>query len=163
MSLTSIIITIAVIGALIVFGVPLYVVIKRNRIALESKDEAVQEPTVTAEVTPVNDGPQLAEQPVLTSGPISVGLPVPEVKPAGKRRAPGGRIEPKKETKRTAKKPAEKKAPAKSRKKKDEVEPVLSKEFASKHGLRISDTETKATKKTTKKTTKATKKTTKTK
>ena len=155
MSGTTIIMIIAAVVALFVFGIPLYVVRKRNKVAIENNSEPEQETSITAEVTPVNDGPQLTQQPVLSTGPITVDMGAPAEKPARKRRTAGTKTETTKETKRTTKKPAEKKAPARTRKKKDETQPVLSKEFAVKHGLKISDTEKKTTKKSSKKTTKA--------
>lgn len=144
---------VAIIVALIVFGIPFFAVRRRNKIAIENS-EAEPEPSITAEITPVNDaGPQLTQEPAITSGPIAVDPnPVPPVKPARKRRAPGVKIELKDEPKRTTKRIS----------KKTKVAPgqVLSKEFALKHDLHLSDEKpVKKSTKTTKmvKTTKSTK------
>ena len=148
---------VAIIVALIVFGIPFFAVRRRNKIAIENSEDE-PEPSITAEITPVNDTPQLTQQPILSTGPITVDVAKP-AKPARKRRAPGVKIELKGEPKRTAKRTAKKNT--------DEPGPILSKEFALKHGLRLSDekpakksTKTTTTGKSTK-TTKTTKTTTK--
>ena len=74
---------------LVVFGIPLYVVRRRNRIQVEEPEQ--EQPSV--EVTPVNDaGPQLTQEPAITSDAIAVSSnpvplmnPVPSVKPVRKR------------------------------------------------------------------------------
>lgn len=74
---------------LVVFGIPLYVVRRRNRIQVEEPEQ--EQPSV--EVTPVNDaGPQLTQEPAITSdmitvnsAPVPVMNPVPSVNPVRKR------------------------------------------------------------------------------
>lgn len=80
---------IALAAILVVFGIPLYVVRRRNRIQVEEPEQ--EQPSV--EVTPVNDaGPQLTQEPAITSDAIAVSSnpvplmnPVPSVKPVRKR------------------------------------------------------------------------------
>ena len=80
---------IALAAILVVFGIPLYVVRRRNRIQVEEPEQ--EQPSV--EVTPVNDaGPQLTQEPAITSdmitvnsAPVPVMNPVPSVNPVSKR------------------------------------------------------------------------------
>ena len=80
---------IALAAILVVFGIPLYVVRRRNRIQVEEPEQ--EQPSV--EVTPVNDaGPQLTQEPAITSdmitvnsAPVPVMNPVPSVNPVRKR------------------------------------------------------------------------------
>lgn len=80
---------IALAAILVVFGIPLYVVRRRNRIQVEEPEQ--EQPSV--EVTPVNDaGPQLTQEPAITSDAIAVSSnpvplmnPVLSVKPVRKR------------------------------------------------------------------------------
>lgn len=156
MSGEAIITLIAVAVILVVFGIPLYVVRRRNRIqAGEPEQEQFSE-----EATPVNDaGPQLTQEPAITSGPFAMeSNPVPTVKPATRNRVekkttvapvvdrkPARRSNPKTDTPTKELKKALKEAAAM-----DKNAPVLSKEFASKHGLKLDEKKTKSTKKTTK-------------
>lgn len=74
---------------LVVFGIPLYVVHRRNRNQIEEPEQ--EQPNM--EVTPVNDAaPQLTQEPAITSDAIAVSSnpvplmnPVPSVKPVRKR------------------------------------------------------------------------------
>jgi len=139
---------IAAIAIILVFGIPLYAVLKRNKITLE--DDEPQSTTVDMEVTPVNDaGPKLAQDPVITSAPISAEPAAPKKrerkstavsKVAKTEKTPKAPKAPK-----TTKKTSAKNMPAK---KKDEM--ILSKEFASKHGLKLPDTDAKPAKRTKK-------------
>lgn len=87
MSGDAIITLIAIAVILVVFGIPLYVVRRRNRIQVEEPEQ--EQPSV--EVTPVNDaGPQLTQEPAITSdmitvNPVPVMNPVPSVNPVRKR------------------------------------------------------------------------------
>ena len=89
MSGEAIITLIALAVIFVVFGIPLYVVRRRNRIQVEEPEQ--EQPSV--EVTPVNDaGPQLTQEPAITSDMITVNPapapvmnPVPSVNPVRKR------------------------------------------------------------------------------
>lgn len=89
MSGEAIITLIALAVILVVFGIPLYVVHRRNRNQAEWPDQ--EQPV--AEIAPVNDaGPQLTQEPAITSDTIAVNPtpapvmnPVTPVKPARKR------------------------------------------------------------------------------
>lgn len=80
---------IALAAILVVFGIPLYVVRRRNRIQVEEPEQE----QASVEATPVNDaGPQLTQEPAITSdtivvnsNPVPLMNPVPSVKPVRKR------------------------------------------------------------------------------
>ena len=80
---------IALAAILVVFGIPLYVVHRRNRNQAEWPDQ--EQPV--AEIAPANDAaPQLTQEPAITSDAIAVSSnpvplmnPVPSVKPVRKR------------------------------------------------------------------------------
>ena len=80
---------IALAAILVVFGIPLYVVHRRNRNQAEWPDQ--EQPV--AEIAPANDAaPQLTQEPAITSDMITVNSnpvplmnPVPSVKPVRKR------------------------------------------------------------------------------
>lgn len=158
MSGEAIITLISVAVILVVFGIPLYVVRRRNRIQAEEPEQ--EQPSV--EATPVNDaGPQLAQESVITSGPIAVEPnPVPPVKPAVRRRVEKkATVAPVVEKKPTRRSKPKTDIPSKELKKAlkevadmDKTKPVLSKEFALKHGLKLDEKKAKTSKKTTKST-----------
>lgn len=162
MSGEAIITLIAVAVMLVVFGIPLYVVRRRNRI---QADESEQE-QFSVEATPVNDaGPQLTREPVITSGPIAMDPnPVPPVQPARRRAEKKATVAPvveKKSTRRSKPKTdilsKELKKALKEKALKevaviDKNMPVLSKEIASKPGLKVDEKKTKTIKKTAKST-----------
>lgn len=85
----AIITLIALAAILVVFGIPLYVVRRRNRIQVEEPEQE----QASVEATPVNDaGPQLTQEPAITSdtivvnsNPVPLMNPVPSVKPVRKR------------------------------------------------------------------------------
>lgn len=85
----AIITLIALAVILVVFGIPLYVVRRRNRIQVEEPEQE----QASVEATPVNDaGPQLTQEPAITSDTIVVNPapaplmnPVPSVNPVRKR------------------------------------------------------------------------------
>lgn len=85
----AIITLIALAVILVVFGIPLYVVRRRNRIQVEEPEQE----QASVEATPVNDaGPQLTQEPAITSdtivvnsNPVPLMNPVPSVKPVRKR------------------------------------------------------------------------------
>ena len=91
MSGEAIITLIALAVILVVFGIPLYVVHRRNRNQAEWPDQEQEQPNM--EVTPANDAaPQLTQEPAITSDAIAVSSnpvplmnPVPSVKPVRKR------------------------------------------------------------------------------
>ena len=80
---------IALAAILVVFGIPLYVVHRRNRNQAEWPDQ--EQPV--AEIAPANDAaPQLTQEPAITSdmitvnsAPVPVMNPVPSVNPVRKR------------------------------------------------------------------------------
>lgn len=157
MSGEAIITLIAVAVILVVFGIPLYVVRRRNRIQVEEPEQ--EQPSV--EVTPVNDaGPQLTQEPAITSAPIAVDPnPVPPVQPARRRVEKKATVAPVVEKKSTRRSKPKTDIPSKELKKAlkeaasmDKNAPVLSNEFALKHGLKLDEKKTKTTKKTTKST-----------
>ena len=116
MSGETIITLIAVAVILVVFGIPLHVVRRRNRIQVDEPEQ--EQPSV--EATLVNDaGPQLTQEPAITSAPIAVDMtPVPPVKPATRPRA---------ETKATVAPVAEKKATRTRKPKTDSYEKQVKK------------------------------------
>lgn len=157
MSGEAIITLIAVAVILVVFGIPLYVVRRRNRIQAEEPEQ--EQPSV--EATPANDaGPQLTQEPAITSAPIAVDPnPVPPVKPARRRVEKKATVAPVVEKKATRRSKPKTDTPSKDLKKAlkevanmDKNAPVLSKDFALKHGLKLDEKKTKTTKKTTKST-----------
>ena len=160
MSGEAIITLIAVAVIFVVFGIPLYVVRRRNRIQVEEPEQEQEQPSV--EATPVNDaGPQLTQEPAITSGPIAVDPnPVPPVKPAVRKRVEKkATVAPVAEKKTTRRSKPKTDVPSKELKKAlkevadmDKNAPVLSKDFALKHGLKLDEKKTKTTKKTTKST-----------
>lgn len=144
---------------LVVFGIPLYVVRHCNRIQVEEPEQEQEQPTV--EVTPVNDaGPQLTQEPAIASDTITVDPnPVPPVQPARRRVDKKATVAPVVEKKSTRRSKPKTDIPSKALKKAlkevaemDKTKPVLSKEFASKHVLKLDEKKTKTTKKTTKST-----------
>lgn len=168
MSGEAIITLIAVVVILVVFGIPLYVVRRRNRV----QGEDTEPMTSSMEVTPVNDvGPQLTQEPAITSGPIAVDPnPVPPVKPARSRAEKKAKVAPVAEKKTARRSKPKTDIPSKDLKKAlkevagmDKNTPVLSNEFALKHGLRLDEKKTKTAKKTTKSTKTVKKSATKTK
>lgn len=159
MSGEAIITLIAVAVILVVFGIPLYVVRRRNRIQVEEPEQEQEQPSM--EVTPVNDaGPQLTQEPSITSATIAVDPnPVPPVQPARRRVEKKATVAPVAEKKPTRTRKPKTDVPSKELKKAlkevadmDKAKPVLSKEFALKHGLKLDEKKTKTTKKTTKST-----------
>ena len=157
MSGEAIITLIAVAVIFVVFGIPLYVVRRRNRIQTEEPEQEQS----NMDVTPVNDaGPQLTQEPAITSGPIAVDPnPVPPVKPTRKRVDKKATVAPVTEKKNTRRAKPKTDIPSKELKKAlkevadmDTTKPVLSKEFAMKHGLKLDEKKTKTTKKTAKST-----------
>ena len=144
------------------FGIPLLVIRRNNRIQSEDSDSEPSGVSATLEVTPVNDaGPQLTQEPAITSGPIAVDPnPVPPVKPAVRRRVEKkATVAPVAEKKPTRRSKPKADVPSKELKKAlkevadmDKAKPVLSKDFALKHGLKLDEKKTKTTKKTTKST-----------
>lgn len=157
MSGEAIITLIAVAVIFVVFGIPLYVVRRRNRIQVEEPEQ--EQPSV--EATPVNDaGPQLTQEPAITSAPIAVDPnPVPPVQPARRRVEKKATVAPVVEKKSTRRSKPKTDIPSKALKKAlkevaemDKTKPVLSKDFALKHGLRLDEKKAKTTKKTTKST-----------
>lgn len=157
MSGEAIITLIAVAVIFVVFGIPLYVVRRRNRIQVEEPEQ--EQPSV--EATPVNDaGPQLTQEPAITSGPIAVDPnPVPPVKPARRRVEKKATVAPVAEKKTARRSKPKTDIPSKALKKAlkevaemDKTKPVLSKEFATKHVLKLDEKNTKTAKKTTKST-----------
>ena len=152
MSGEAIITLIAVAVILVVFGIPLYVVRRRIR----TQDEWPEQEQPRMEVTPVNDaGPQITQEPTITSATIAVDPnPVSPVKPARKRTEKKATVAPVTEQRRSKPKTD---IPSKELKKAlkevaDMDKPVLSKEFALKHVLKLDEKKTKTTKKTTKST-----------
>ena len=159
MSGEAIITLIAVAVILVVFGIPLYVVRRRNRIQVEEPEQ--EQPSM--EVTPVNDaGPQLTQEPAITSALIAVDTnPVPPVQPARRRVEKKATVAPVVEKKTTRRSKPKADIPSKALKKAlkemtvkevaemDKTKPVLSKDFASKHDLKLDEKKTKTTKKTT--------------
>jgi len=157
MSGEAIITLIAVAVIFVVFGIPLYVVRRRNRIQVEEPEQE----QLSVGATPVNDaGPQLTQEPAITSGPIAVDPnPVPPVKPARRRVEKKATASPVAEKKTARRSKPKTDIPSKELKKAlkevadmDKAKPVLSKEFALKHGLKLDEKKTKTTKKTTKST-----------
>lgn len=157
MSGEAIITLIAVTVILVVFGIPLYVV--RRRIRIQAEEPEQEQPSM--EVTPVNDaGPQLTQEPAITPATIAVDLnPVPPVKPARRRAEKKATVAPVVEKKSTRRSKPKTDIPSNALKKAlkevaemDKAKPVLSKEFASKHDLKLDEKKTKTAKKTTKST-----------
>ena len=172
MSGEAIITLIAVAVILVVFGIPLYVVRRRNRIQVEDGEAEPEQGSIAMEVTSVNDSePKLAQEPSITPGPltqepsITAGpfavdmTPVPPVKVVRKRADKKATVAPVAEKKPTRTRKPKTDVPSKELKKAlkevadmDKAKPVLSKEFALKHGLKLDEKKTKTTKKTTKST-----------
>lgn len=161
MSGEAIITLIAVAVILVVFGIPLYVVRRRNRIQVEEPEQEQEQEQPSVEVTPVNDaGPQLTQEPSITSATIAVDPnPVPPVQPARRRVEKKATVAPVVEKKNTRRSKPKTDIPSKALKKAlkevaemDKTKPVLSKEFATKHVLKLDEKKAKTTKKTTKST-----------
>ena len=115
MTETTIITILAIVAMVLVCGIPLYTVLKRNRITIEDDEETEEKPSVSMEVTPVNNSepePQLTQEPAVTSVPV-----VSDVPKVGKKRTT--------RTKGTNVKKVEKKAPAKKTVKKETGKPKL--------------------------------------
>lgn len=152
MSGETIIAIIAVLFAVIVFGIPLYAVRRRNRIQVEEAEpetehivESTTEPSTeqadepSEEIPPVVNEPKLTQVPAVTTEPIPVN-PAPTT--------PVKRVE-KQETVApvTKKKTVRKRKPNSEAASNDKVKPVLSKEFAIKHLLKLDDKKGKTAKK----------------
>lgn len=161
MSGEAIITLIAVAVILVVFGIPLYVVRRRNRIQVEEPEQEQEQEQPTVESTPVNDaGPHLTQEPAITSDPIAVDPnTVPPVQPARRRVEKKATVAPVVEKKATRRSKPKTDTPSKDLKKAlkevanmDKNAPVLSKDFALKHGLKLDEKKTKTTKKTIKST-----------
>ena len=162
MSGEAIITLIAVAVILVVFGIPLYVVRHRNRTRYEWPEQ--EQPRM--EVTPVNDvGPQIMQEPTITSTPFAVvPNPVPPVQPAHRHVEKKATVAPVVEKKSTRRSKPKTDIPSKELKKAlkekalkevadmDKAKPVLSKEFASKHALKLDEKKTKTAKKSAKST-----------
>lgn len=166
MSGEAIITLIAVAVILVVFGIPLYVVRRRNRIQFEESEQ--ERPNM--EVTLVNDvSPQNTQGPAITSVLIAVDPnPVSPIKPARKRAKKKATISSVSE-KKTAQRSKSKTGNTGKTIKKDLKEvadmdknaSVISNDFVLDPGLKLDKKQNKTNKKTTK-TTKSNKKTTKT-
>ena len=164
MSGETIIAIIAVIIAVIVFGIPLYAVRRRNRIQVEEAEEETEhvaesstEPSTEQAGEPAEENHQFANEPKLTQVPAVTTEPIP-VNPVPA--TPVKRVE-----KQAAVVPAAKKNTVRKRKpnseaadkalkkslgefaSNDEKKPVLSKEFANKHLLKLDDKKGKTAKK----------------
>lgn len=164
MSGEFIIAIVASIVAVIVFGIPLYVVRRRNRIQSEDAEpetehvvESSTEPSTeqagepAEEIPPFANEPKLAQVPAVTTEPIPAN-PAPNtpakrvekqatVAPVAKKKT-ARKSKPNSETaEKTLKKALGEFASA------DKVKPVLSKEFANKHLLKLDDKKGKTAKK----------------
>lgn len=159
----AIFILIALAVILVVFGIPLYVVHRRNRNQGEWPDQ--EQPV--EEIAPANDvAPQLTQEPAITSGPIAVNPvpapvmnPVPSVNPVRKRAEKKATAAPVTEKKTAHRSKSKAGNHGKTSKKSltevaemDKTKPVLSKEFVSKHVLKLDEKKSKTAKKTTKST-----------
>lgn len=159
MSGEAIITLIAVAVILVVFGIPLYVVRHRNRIQAEE----VEAEQSNEEASSMNaTEPRLTQEPAVTSGPVAVDPspvppvnlnPVPPVKPARRRVEKKATAAPVAEKKTTRRSKPKADIPSKALKKAlkevadmDKSKPVLSKEFATRKGLRLDEKKTKTTK-----------------
>lgn len=157
MSGEAIITLIALAVILVVFGIPLYVVHRRNR----THDVWPDQEQPVAEIAPTNDAaPQLTQEPAITSdtiavNPVPVMDPVPPVKPGRKRAEKKATVAPATE-KKTARRSKPKSGNAGKDTKKtltetagaDKGTPVLSSGLASK----LDEKKIKTTKKTAKST-----------
>lgn len=149
--------------AVILFGVPFYLVRRRIRSQIEQGEPATEQepeqPTVHMEVTPVNDSePKLTQEPAITSATIAADPnPVSPVKPARKRTAKKAATEEKK-----AEKPAKAKKEKKVTKTEKKAKPTKT-EKKSKPAKSTSDDVKITVKDPAKPTRKSTKKTTKSK
>ena len=143
MSEGTIIIIVAAILGLIAFGLPLYSIIKSNRkaraamsddpIPEETTPVPTPETTIEMEVSPANTIPEPPFEPATIEVPAAGEVPT-EKKGTSRKKAA------KKPTTKT-KTNTKKKAPGKKKN-----DGILSKDFAKKHGLVLSDTEGKAAK-----------------
>lgn len=143
MSEGTIVIIVAAILGLIAFGLPLYSIIKSNRKArAEMSDDPIPEETtpvptpettIEMEVSPANTIPEPSIEPVTIEVPAAEEVPTKKTGTSRKKTAKKPTTKAKTNTK--------KKAPGKKKN-----DGILSKEFATKHGLVLSDTEGKATK-----------------
>lgn len=166
MSGEFIIAIVASIVAVIVFGIPLYVVRRRNRIQSEDAEpetehvvESSTEPSTEQAGEPAEEIPPFADEPKLTQVPAVTTEPIP-VNPAPttpvKRVEKQATVSPVAKKKTTRRSKPKTDIPSKELKKAlagmDYTKPVLSKDFALKHGLRLDEKKVKTTKKTTKST-----------
>lgn len=164
MSGETIIAIIAVLFAVIVFGIPLYAVRRRNRIHSEDTEpetehavESSTEPSTEQAGEPAEENPPFVNEPKLTQVPAVTTEPIPvNTAPT----TPVKRVEKQATVapvtkKKAARKPkpnseAADKAPKKALGEfasADKSKPVLSKEFAKKHLLKVDDKKGKTTKK----------------
>ena len=155
---------VASIVAVIVFGIPLYAVRRRNRIHSEDTEpetehavESSTEPSTEQAGEPAEEKPPFVYEPKLTQVPAVTTEPIP-VNPAPA--TPVKRVEEQETVarvvkKKTARKPKPNSEAADKALKKalgefasaDKSKPVLSKEFAKKHLLKVDDKKGKTTKK----------------
>lgn len=165
MSGEFIIAIVAAIVALIVFGIPLYAVRRRNRIQAEEAEEETEhvaesptEPSTEQVDEPAEENPPFANEPKLTQVPAVTSEPIPvnpvpatPVKRVEKQATVAPAVKKKTVRKRKPNSEAAEKALKKSLGEfasNDEKKPVLSKEFANKHLLKLDDKKGKTTKKT---------------
>ena len=164
MSGETIIAIIAVLFAVIVFGIPLYAVRRRNRIQSEDTEpetehavESSTEPSTEQAGEPAEENTPFVNEPKLTQVPAVTTEPIP-VNPAPA--TPVKRVEEQATVapvvkKKTARKPKPNSEAADKALKKalgefasaDKPKPALSKEFAKKHLLKVDDKKGKTTKK----------------
>ena len=160
-----IIAVVAAIVALIVFGIPLYAVRRRNRIQAEEAEEETEhavesstEPSTERADEPAEENPPFANEPKLTQVPAVTSEPIP-VNPVPatpvKRVEKQAAVAPVAKKKTVRKRKPNSEAAEKALKKSlgefassDGKKPVLSKEFANKHLLKLDDKKGKTTKKT---------------
>jgi hypothetical protein len=154
MSGEVIITIVAVIAIVLVFGIPLYALRRRNRIRDDETEEETTSMSSQLEVTPVNNAePQLTQAPVVTSAPIAAETkPVRPVRKRSEKKAMVAPVAEKKATSRRKKTDPTQASLNKLLKSLDNIpaqSPVLSKEFAMKHGLRLDVPKVKTKKNTT--------------
>ena len=154
MSGEVIITIVAVIAIVLVFGIPLYALRRRNRIRDDETEEETTSMSSQLEVTPVNNAePQLTQAPVVTSAPIAAETkPVRPVRKRSEKKAMVAPVAEKKATRRRKKTDPTQASLNKLLKSLDNIpaqSPVLSKEFAMKHGLRLDVPKVKTKKNTT--------------
>lgn len=155
MSGEVIITIVAVIAIVLVFGIPLYALRRRNRIRDDETEEETTSMSSQLEVTPVNNAePQLTQTPVVTSAPIAAETK--PLRPVRKRSEKKAMVAPVAEKKTARRSKSKTDIPSKELKKAlnevadmDKTKPVLSKDFALKHGLRLDVPKVKTKKNTT--------------